>query len=157
MSECFFAKGLSFSCKQCSHCCRHEPGFVYLSKNDLTNITQSFNLNISEFIHKYCRWVNYYDGTQVLCLKEKDNYDCIFWDNGCLVYSGRPVQCRTYPFWSFLLESKKSWDDEAKECPGINSGAMHNFEDIMSAKNEYANNIPLKKNELKSILGEADC
>ncbi len=157
MSECFFAKGLSFSCKQCSHCCRHEPGFVYLSKNDLTNILQSFNLNISEFIQKYCRWVNYYDGSEVLCLQEKDNYDCIMWDNGCSVYSQRPVQCRTYPFWNFLLESKQNWDEEAKECPGINTGKLHNFDEIMRAQNEYSRNVPITKEQLKSLFGEADC
>ena len=34
----------------------------------------------------------------VLCLKEKPNFDCILWKDGCEAYEGRPVQCRTYPF-----------------------------------------------------------
>src|SRR5574344_288995 len=100
--SCFYDKGLHFSCQKCSHCCRIDPGFVYLSQSDLTNLCQWFKFTQEQFISMYCRKVPYYDGTTVLSLREKKNYDCIFWDNGCTVYGARPVQCSTYPFWSWM-------------------------------------------------------
>ena len=49
---------------------------------------------------------------------------CIFLgkDNGCKVYEARPVQCRTYPFWPEVVNSRTSWTREAKRCEGIERG-----------------------------------
>jgi len=43
------------------------------------------------------------------------DYGCVFLDpfGQCSIYDVRPVQCRTYPFWPSLLESKEDWDNEA--------------------------------------------
>lgn len=142
----FYSEGLDFSCKRCSHCCTTEPGYVYLSVDDLEKLTSSKKLSTNEFIEKFCRWVGYYDGTEVLCLKEKPNYDCILWENdGCSAYNARPVQCRTYPFWTHLLTSKANWDCEKKDCPGINCGSHHTFEEISQNLSLYQDNKPLRR------------
>lgn len=145
MEEVFYKDGLCFECQQCSHCCRHEPGYVYLSERDLNKLLEFFKTDKESFIEKYCRYVPYYDGSEVLCLKEKPGYDCIFWDNGCKAYEARPLQCSTYPFWSFILKSKKDWDSEAASCPGINKGKKHMYNEIELSKYIYEGNIPLKK------------
>ncbi len=144
MAETFYSNGLNFSCKQCSACCRHDPGFVYLSQEDLSNLCVLFSLSQDDFIRQYCRVVPYYDGTEVLCLQEKSNYDCIFWENGCKVYPARPIQCSTYPFWTFILESKTSWDKESDSCPGINSGNLLKNDEICDRMNRYKHNRPLR-------------
>mgnify|MGYP000993850290 CR=1 FL=1 len=153
--SCFFSNGLNFSCKQCSYCCRHEPGFVYLSKNDLTKLCTWFKLNAVDFCKKYCRWVYYYDGTEVLCLQEKENYDCIYWDKGCIIYEARPVQCKTYPFWSTILKDKETWDNEADFCPGINKGTLHSAEEILNCKNLSIVNRPLCRDDFEKLFGES--
>ena len=145
MEEVFYKDGLCFECQQCSHCCRHEPGYVYLSERDLNKLLAFFKTDKESFIEKYCRYVPYYDGSEVICLKEKPGYDCIFWDNGCKAYEARPLQCSTYPFWSFILKSKKDWDSEAASCPGINKGKKHMYNEIELSKYIYEGNIPLKK------------
>ncbi|MBO5137289.1 MAG: YkgJ family cysteine cluster protein [Spirochaetaceae bacterium] len=145
MAEPFYAQGLRFSCKECSHCCRHEPGYVYLSEKDLTNLCQWFNLDRQDFIKKYCRWVSYYDGTEVLCLQEKENYDCILWQECCTAYEARPIQCSTYPFWSYIVESKESWQKEAMECPGINCGSLCKAEQIEKCLLDSKNSVPIKR------------
>ena len=60
-------------------------------------------------------------------MQEKSNYDCIFWQNGvgCSIYNARPLQCRSYPFWPAIMDSKESWDEEATNCPGMNQGELH--------------------------------
>ena len=147
MSECFSETGLRFACRQCSHCCRHEPGFVYVSARDLSRLCRYFSLCRADFISTYCRWVEYYDGTHVLCLKEKPGYDCILWDCGCTAYEARPVQCSTYPFWTHIVANKRSWEQEALSCPGINEGAVHTWQEIEQKRRLYETNTPLRRGE----------
>jgi Fe-S-cluster containining protein len=73
----------------------------------------------------------YVNGVYRLSLKEKDNYDCIFWrDGGCTVYDARPLQCSTYPFWEDNLRDAESWNRLEESCPGINKGQLHPREEI---------------------------
>ena len=145
LTEPFYKDGLHFSCQRCSHCCRHEPGYVYLSQDELNNLCKRYNLSSQEFIKQYCRWVPYYDGSEVLCLQEKDNYDCILWDGMCTAYEARPAQCSTYPFWPFIVESDISWSAEAGECPGINKGELHSKEEIELCIKKYSASNPIRK------------
>lgn|SRR5574344_486701 len=144
----FYSEGLHFSCCKCSHCCRIEPGFVYISWSDLTKLCQWFKFTELEFIRKFCRWVPYYDGSEVLCLKETPEYDCILWKDGCTAYENRPVQCSTFPFWSWILEDRKSWDDSAKDCPGINCGKLWTWEEIEKQKDAYDENVPIRRTDI---------
>lgn len=134
----FYENGLSFSCQRCSHCCRIEPGFVFLSRLDLTNLCLWFKLPEDSFIEKYCRRVPYLDGKTVLCLKETETYDCIFWkDGGCSAYGARPVQCSTYPFWTRLLSCKSEWEAEKDSCPGIDHGRIWKKDEIARQLEKY--------------------
>ena len=122
----FYSGGLRFSCLRCSSCCRYDSGFVYLSEKDLQKLVSALNIDKNSFINKYCRWVSNINGNEVLSLKEKSNYDCIFWEtDGCSVYSTRPLQCITFPFWENIVSSKENWKTAASGCPGINSGEVH--------------------------------
>jgi len=139
----FFDNGLLFTCARCSRCCRIEPGFVFLSQADLTKLCQWFNLTKEQFIETYCRKVPYYDGTDVLCLKETAEYDCILWHNGCTAYGARPVQCSTYPFWTRLLSRKSLWNEEQASCPGINTGKVWTKDEILKQLAAYECNEPV--------------
>ena len=72
-----------------------------------------------------------------MSLKERrtpqGQYDCIFLQEVklgggnvkkvCSVYSVRPLQCRTWPFWDGNLASRSNWDAAGKRCHGINHGS----------------------------------
>lgn len=130
MAKTFFDDGLCFSCQRCSSCCRHEPGFVYLSEQDLKKLSVWAHISIEDFIKDYCRWVIQSDGFEYLCLNEKTNYDCIMWDNGCIAYKYRPLQCVSYPFWPSLLINSNWWDANARDCPGVNKGKRFSKKEI---------------------------
>jgi len=119
----FYDGGLRFSCSRCSDCCRHEPGFVFLSDTDIRLLAEEVKIQYNTFVETYCRWVPAPGGGEQLSLKEKPNFDCIFWQNGCTVYKNRPLQCRTFPFWKSNLYSQQAW--ESLSCPGINRGELH--------------------------------
>ncbi len=121
MGKEFWQDGMAFSCQCCSHCCRHEPGFVFLSAKDIQSIMHALSISFAEFKLQYAKPVDIGTGW-CISLREKRNHDCILWDDGCTVYEHRPVQCSTYPFWSAILESTESWKAEAADCPGIGKG-----------------------------------
>jgi len=128
----FYAAGLRFSCTRCSSCCRHESGFVYLSENDLSRLADEFKMEYTAFIATWCRWVSFNRDSERLALKEKSNFDCIFWKDpaGCTVYHARPLQCRTFPFWDSVVCSPEAWEATGRACPGINTGKPHEREEI---------------------------
>ncbi len=153
-ASCFYKNGLKFSCQRCSFCCGHSPGYVYLSRSDLYKLCEGTGLSIKEFVSKYCRWADYYEGKTVLALLEKKNYDCIFWDKGCTLYEHRPSQCRTYPFWAWIVKDKATWDEIARECPGMRAedGRLWTYEEIEKNRQEYIENVPLTREEVLALI-----
>jgi len=128
----FHAQGLRFSCTRCSACCRHESGFVFLSEEDASRLGAVLNMEYGAFIKTFCRWVPSENGAERLSLREKSNYDCIFWveEKGCSVYETRPLQCRAFPFWDSVLNSKESWEATAAGCPGMGQGSLFSFDSV---------------------------
>jgi len=125
-----YENGLRFECQQCSACCRHDPGYVFLTKSDLSMLVKETGLEESDFLSKYCVTVDL-GGFKRISLIEKSNYDCIFWEKGgCSIYNARPVQCRTFPFWISNLEDQEDWDRTASDCPGIGKGDLISKEEI---------------------------
>jgi Fe-S-cluster containining protein len=123
----FYTEGLRFTCKRCSSCCRYESGYVFLSREDLEALAAAQGMGQEEFVETWCRWVSFGQKTEYLSLKEKADYDCIFWKDGCLVYSSRPLQCRTFPFWDSVVSSPEAWGKTGRECPGIEEGELHSM------------------------------
>ncbi|MDR1411499.1 MAG: YkgJ family cysteine cluster protein [Spirochaetaceae bacterium] len=126
----FYEEGLRFSCARCSACCRYESGFVFLSSPDLDALSGELKMKTDEFIAVYCRWIGAPGGFFQLSLREKSNLDCIFWKEGCTVYRARPRQCRSFPFWPSVLESRAIWENTALSCPGMGKGPLHTREEI---------------------------
>jgi Fe-S-cluster containining protein len=89
-------------------------------------------MSYNNFVETYCRWILLSWGLEQLALKEKSNYDCIFWKQGCSVYEQRPQQCRAFPFWQSVVISAEAWETAAASCPGMGKGVLHSSEEIAS-------------------------
>lgn len=126
----FYAEGLRFTCKNCTYCCREEPGYVFLSENDLQALCLHFDRDREYIIMTYCRIVDL-GSVRMISLTEDKNNACEFLTaNGCSIYDARPLQCRSYPFWQSLLESREDWRRESESCPGIDTGRLHSRSEI---------------------------
>jgi Fe-S-cluster containining protein len=97
---------------------------VFLSQEDLDSLAAAQGMKPGEFTETWCRWVSLGRG-EYLSLKEKANYDCVFWKEGCLVYPSRPLQCRTFPFWDSIVCSAAAWEKAGLGCPGMGRGELH--------------------------------
>lgn len=68
-------------------------------------------------------WRRDHEGTFVIDVRPGGG--CTFLDgNKCTVHEVKPIQCRTYPFWPEVLESKAAWAAESLECEGIARGGV---------------------------------
>ena len=132
-----YEKGLQFECTRCGKCCTGFPGFVYLSEPTIVSIAEYLNESINRFMIKYTKTVSVFHEKR-FSLIEKPNYDCIFWDDLCMIYPVRPYQCVAYPFWKRHLVSKREWEKAARFCPGINRGTVHS----KSVIEELVQNVP---------------
>lgn len=87
-------------------------------------MSESLGVEEAAFKEEYVRRV----GRRQSLREKKGNKDCVLLseagDNGkgCLVYSVRPIQCRTWPFWKENLTSRRAWDMAAQKCSGVNRG-----------------------------------
>ncbi len=128
----WYADGLRFECTRCGRCCQGE-GYVWVRPERIRAIAEFLGLTTTAFARRYVRRVN-----GRLSLVEKDRADCVFWDRetGCEIYSVRPVQCRTFPFWPEHLESPEAWKGLAAEVPGIGRGRRHDAREIRRRREE---------------------
>lgn len=118
--EKWYKDGLTFSCTQCGACCTGGPGYVWVSLEEVQILADHLHLSLEEFSKKYLRKI----GNRFSLLEKPKTYDCIFLEGKkCTVYEARPSQCKTYPFWDGILESKERWEQEKKNCEGISDKA----------------------------------
>jgi len=104
----------------------------------------------NDFIKTYCRWVSDWKGGEILSLKEKINNDCILWEDGCLVYKARPLQCVTFPFWESIVASGHSWAMAASGCPGMNTGSLHLKNEIEEKINQRSREKIINNSRIKT-------
>jgi uncharacterized protein len=130
MNGSFFEAGLRFGCQRCSRCCRHDPGYVFLTLDDLQRLAEGLDLPQAEVLARCCRTVRV-GAFRRVSLRETPSYDCILWgQDGCRVYRHRPLQCRSFPFWAANLESPEDWEQLKQHCPGVGSGSLHSGQTI---------------------------
>jgi len=105
------------ACKTCKGKCCIGDGYVFLTDEDIENISEFLSIKREEFLKLYTRKVN--NRIALIDLVIKNEKRCVFLDDNyrCEIYPKRPKQCRDFPFWKSL--KNKSLDEVKKLCPGI--------------------------------------
>ena len=123
----WYRGGLHFECTQCGNCCTGDPGYVWVTKEEIRRI--------SAFLGRRDGWLDEEHLRRVglrYSLVEESCGDCVFLrrsDKGtkCSIHPVRPLQCRTWPFWNQNLSSVDAWNEAHKKCPGTNRGKHVDF------------------------------
>jgi len=125
----WYANGLRFECTQCGDCCTGAPGFVWVNAEEISALARLVGIDdVDEFERLYVRKVGVRKS-----LVEFPNGDCVFFDNdkrNCSVYSARPRQCKTWPFWNSNLRSPEAWEQTCQQCPGSGKGKLYSVDQI---------------------------
>ena len=135
MRKFYEPDGLQFTCSACGDCCTGEPGHVWVNAEEIGALATKLGMSSAEFEETYVRRV----GSR-RSLFERFNGDCVLLDaesRRCTVYSARPTQCRTWPFWPSNLESEDAWQQTCEECPGSGHGELHTVEAIRARLREH--------------------
>ena len=125
--DLWFTRGVQFECVRCGKCCRGEPGYVWVTTEDIAAMAARLKISREKFI----RWNVRREGLR-LTLKERKGGDCILWHGQCTVYEARPKQCRTFPFWKEALHAKRVFDAMHRDCPGVGRGRFYTCEEILA-------------------------
>jgi len=130
----WYAQGLSFACTQCGNCCTGPPGYVWFTPQEADRIAAYLGITPAAFHRQYAHQID----SQWSLNEHKTAYghDCVFLkrdDAGkalCSIYSVRPQQCRTWPFWHENLQTHAAWQRAARTCPGIDHGKLYPIDQI---------------------------
>ena len=84
-----------FVCRRCANCCRW-PGFVRITDDEISAISNHLALSENDFIQRFARLRPQRTG---LALRDNpDDGSCIFLrGNACAIQAVKPRQCREFP------------------------------------------------------------
>src|SRR6266496_4071375 len=118
------SEGLRFECQPgCTECCR-QKGFVYLTPDDLARMADFTGMTAGAFEKRFV-----YRKPRQMRLRVASEGACPFLEEGrCSIHPAKPTQCRIFPFWPELVESRREWKKTARYCPGIGKGPLIQIE-----------------------------
>lgn len=115
-----------FSCTQCGFCC-HGETTVSLDPDDQERMMTVLELDRETISSTYWRVSG-----SVVQMETKQGH-CIFYEDGCTVYHGRPWRCRQWPLVPAILDDETNFMIIRDSCPGINQEISHNrFREILA-------------------------
>ena len=135
----WFKDGLGFKCTMCGNCCTGPPGAVWFDLAEGEAMARVLGTDLQTFLKQHARRIN-----GRLSLRERHTrhgYDCVFLDREtrpgqalCRVYTDRPSQCRTWPFWAENMGDAEAWEQarEQTPCPGMGSPDPDGFVSVDS-------------------------
>jgi Fe-S-cluster containining protein len=132
-SESLKIPRLRFECTGCGACCTQRGSYAHVYVNDEEASALAGHLGVS--VATFRRRFTFVDREGWRQLRF-DTGACTFLDpetKRCTVYAARPVQCRTFPYWPELFDSK-GWTADAKAlCEGLGRGAFVTRREVLSS------------------------
>lgn len=132
------AQALRFECQPgCTECCT-QRGFVYLTEADLVRAATFLGMVPAAFERQYV-----YRTRNRLRLRVPRESQCHFLrGEGCSIHPAKPTQCRIFPFWPELVESRLEWKKTARYCPGMGKGPLIQIESAREQAREMREAYP---------------
>jgi Fe-S-cluster containining protein len=137
---------LRFECTQCGACCTGPEGAVHFSEAEAKAIAAHLGITVEAFSEQYTHRL-----PEGRSLRERESpagsgrFDCIFLDRTthpgrafCSIYTARPTQCRTFPWWPANLKDPTAWQRAASLCEGIGRGGFVAIDEVRISRNRQA-------------------
>jgi uncharacterized protein len=136
-SKPWYDKGLRFECTRCGNCCRNHGDYTFVSLGpvELREIPDFLGVSREKFLADHCDKEPGYHPTLRM-----DRPACPFLtaEQTCSIYPVRPMQCRTWPFWTENLV-RETWEGPVKDCcPGAGKGRHYSAAEVerIAAEND---------------------
>lgn len=132
------APALQWECTGCGACCSG-PGAVYFTADDMEAIRLHLGPDDNEWARTQTRLVQKRE--RGLYVHQTDRACILLGENKrCRVYPARPLQCRTYPFWTSCFEDAESFQAFRSSCPGNrhSQGKRYGLRELVARVNATA-------------------
>ncbi|MCC6363942.1 MAG: YkgJ family cysteine cluster protein [Bryobacterales bacterium] len=111
-----------FECQPgCTACCETE-GEVRLTSEDIRRASAFLGIPSEVFVSTYTTGAGTLSGLRCPFLGP----------NGCAIHPAKPTQCRLYPFWPEIVETRQAWHRTVRTCPGIGKGPLIQIADAVA-------------------------
>ena len=126
MPKPWYEKGLCWECvKGCTICC-NQPGYIVVEVEEALEIAKHLRMRPEDFKFKYLVPLG-----AVLALHSAEGVGCPFiTPAGCKIYTVRPKQCVSFPWWAHYLETAADFGEVTARCPGAGGGKRYSAEEI---------------------------
>jgi uncharacterized protein len=115
-----------FACTQCGFCC-HGETTVSLDHDDQERMLADLELDRTTAARRYWKI-----SSSAVQMKTVQGH-CIFYQDGCTVYHGRPWRCRQWPLVPAILDDESNFIIIRGSCPGINQEISYErFKEILA-------------------------
>ncbi len=119
----YLREALRFECTGCGACCAAGGDYhVYVTRDEIAKIGDFLGLSRAWFKRRYLQRLS--GEGWVLAVSNDDL--CVFLgkERRCTIYSVRPAQCSSYPYWPEVVLRKSDWLRESRRCEGIGQGKI---------------------------------
>ena len=113
-----------FSCTRCGDCCR-TPGIVELDLEELEALGHFLGQTPAQLLRELP--LTWRPADQNFELVAVASCPLLAPDGHCSVEPVKPQQCRSYPFWPEITDTRRAWRAEARRCEGIDHPAGHGY------------------------------
>ena len=129
---------MRFECQSgCTACCE-QRGFVYLTDDDIARAAAFLGMAPPAFERRFV-----FRTRNRARLRVPRDAQCHFLvEGGCSIHPAKPAQCRIFPFWPELVESRREWRKTARYCPGIGKGPLIRIETAREQAQEMREKHP---------------
>ncbi len=129
---------MRFECQTgCTACCTQQ-GFINLTEDDARRIAAHLGMTRRAFEKRHV-----YTTANRRRLRRAGAGHCPFLhDGGCTIHTVKPTQCRLFPYWPELVNSKREWLKTARYCPGIGKGPLVRIESARELAREMREAYP---------------
>jgi len=125
----WYKGGVQFECTGCGACCK-DKGYVIVGPEEAKIVASFLGIGFEEFCDEFLVEV-IFDNRSYQSFTEFDDEGCPFLDDDkCKIYSVRPTQCKSFPFWTEYLETEEGWQEAKNRCDGIGCGRHYSCIEI---------------------------
>ena len=111
---------------------------MYLTEGDIARAARFLGMRAAAFEKRYI-----YRTKNLRRLRmPREGRCCFLRPDGCAIHPAKPTQCRIFPFWPELTESRREWHRTAAWCPGIGRGELVQIETAQTLAQEMRASYP---------------
>ncbi|MCC7380413.1 MAG: YkgJ family cysteine cluster protein [Deltaproteobacteria bacterium] len=131
------ARGRRFECTHCGNCCVRD-GDVSMTPAEEKRIAAFLGRTVPALRKELGTVIDRASGRPTVRVRDAAGCPLLTPERGCSVHAVKPAQCRTWPFWTEMVEDRREWEASKSFCPGLDApgGRRYTRREILAILDE---------------------